>query len=85
MSESLPDLRTVVMWDHDDLKYEWGTAPRGIIRYDDILSFETTAKDPIKAIRKYLNNRDIANIQFTSGTTSRPSTCFCQTLDLKWR
>ncbi|KAI9019777.1 AMP-binding domain protein [Hyaloraphidium curvatum] len=72
MNERMPDLRTVVMWDHSELGYDWKTAPKGVLRYDDILHFEAMAKDPIKSAKKYLSNRDIVNLQFTSGTTGRP-------------
>jgi fatty-acyl-CoA synthase len=72
MNERMPDLRTVVMWDHEELNFDWKTAPKGIVRFDDILRFQPGAKDEIKMARKFLNNRDIVNIQFTSGTTGSP-------------
>lgn len=71
-TERMPDLRTVVLWDHKELDFDWKTAPKGMVRYDDILQFEGGVSDPVKRVRKYLGNRDIVNIQYTSGTTGKP-------------
>lgn len=68
-SERLPDLKQVVFFDNGSLPMD--RLPKGAINYMDLLQkYPTDAtEDPVKFVLSKLGNRDVINIQFTSGTT----------------
>ncbi|KAG0016253.1 Fatty-acid-CoA ligase, partial [Podila clonocystis] len=72
-TEKLPSLRQLILFDNGTAVPERARMT-GTIDYNDVArrpgSFEL--EDAIQKERKLIANRDIINLQFTSGTTGRP-------------
>ncbi|KAG0242353.1 Fatty-acid-CoA ligase [Actinomortierella wolfii] len=73
--ESLPDLRHLIIVDNGVQVPELSSL-KSWTRYDDLLDEDKLrtglAQDPLQAVAPTLSNRDIINLQFTSGTTGLP-------------
>ncbi|OZJ04609.1 hypothetical protein BZG36_02031 [Bifiguratus adelaidae] len=73
VSERLPDLKQVIFVDNKTLDMK--SLPKGVTLYEELYhsgSAFSSVEDPIRKVGSSLHNRDIINIQFTSGTTGKP-------------
>ncbi|KAF9439296.1 Fatty-acid-CoA ligase [Entomortierella beljakovae] len=70
---SLPSLRQLIMVENDCPVPETSRI-KGLTKFEDLLIKNRSAAidDPLAAERLLINNRDIINLQFTSGTTGLP-------------